>query len=817
VANAGQRRFLIQFIVDADDAVQNSTRLSKALNGVGAKMNVAAANLKGAVPAVNQVSKGLGKGTTKLKATTKATGGLAEQLTTTNKRAMTSTRRFLELIRLSTGLGFAFRGLARGNPVAALLGLSAAMVRVERLFFRGKKKADELTGAQAKLGKGAKKHGLIYNHTLKPLKKWAKGLGMVKSLNTKILAPMKAFRLGMSKQGSAVMAFRGMLGGRLHGKGVISGALQKNIGMLKKFNAAGARVGKGFRAMGAPASKVLGVFGRLLFPLSGLFIKVALIAAVLLPLIAIFSGLMSALKPVIAIFKLIASVLSVFGKVVFLPLTLMFTELLMVVAELLQPIMELTESLMPVAMIFGKLLVEPIKLLGKLLIPFAKELFNAMGGMDGLASVLVDVAGFMRELSGVMSETVIIVFDTLRDMMPEIVMFMKASLKIIGLVIKGFAYLFLLSIKLFGYWVKYIGGPVYKVMYWTLGKALEFVLDLFADIQSGIESIVYWSIIVGKALWKGIVWPFEKIAEVAKSVWNWLFGSSLFHIAEGISQILSPMSLLTSAFGGIQKIIELVSIGFDALKSVGVAAWEGIKSVWSGAKGVFSKAWGWITGAKEKAAAPKTLTVTQQAMRDNLRGLDETRKAGEEYRKKIAGKIAAGLPLTDMERMAASNAKMLPILSHQNSELAKAQAGTAAGLPLTVTQKAMRDNLRGLGELRAAGAEYRKSVAAKQSAGIHLTPMEKMAAHNATIADPTLASRSLQARHAPAPSPEPGARPVPHTSAAAASAAVPIKITVPVTVQLDGFVLARAVAEYLTEIGRDRFQNEPQTPMRGVI
>jgi TP901 family phage tail tape measure protein len=42
------------------------------------------------------------------------------------------------------------------------------------------------------------------------------------------------------------------------------------------------------------------------------------------------------------------------------------------------------------------------------------------------------------------------------------------------------------------------------------------------------------------------------------------------------------------------------------------------------------------------------------------------------------------------------------------------------------------------------------------------------------------------------------------------------RITVPVTVELDGMILARVVAEHLVELGNERSFNEPNFPMRGI-
>jgi TP901 family phage tail tape measure protein len=44
----------------------------------------------------------------------------------------------------------------------------------------------------------------------------------------------------------------------------------------------------------------------------------------------------------------------------------------------------------------------------------------------------------------------------------------------------------------------------------------------------------------------------------------------------------------------------------------------------------------------------------------------------------------------------------------------------------------------------------------------------------------------------------------------------PTEITIPVTVELDGFILARVIAKHIVEIGRERYMNEPLNPLRGI-
>jgi hypothetical protein len=50
----------------------------------------------------------------------------------------------------------------------------------------------------------------------------------------------------------------------------------------------------------------------------------------------------------------------------------------------------------------------------------------------------------------------------------------------------------------------------------------------------------------------------------------------------------------------------------------------------------------------------------------------------------------------------------------------------------------------------------------------------------------------------------------------ASAPAGPTEISIPVTVELDGFILARVIAKHIVEIGRERYMNEPLNPLRGV-
>jgi phage-related protein len=786
VADPGSRRFLIQFIVDAEDAVQNSARLSGALAGVGTQMGQASAQIQAAQPAVTGMTKGLQGATTTIQQTQTSTTQFSKGLGKVNKAGMSTTRRLFEMIRLGTGLGAVFRGLARGSPLQVIMGLGMAMLRIERLFGRGKKQMQGVVQAQQKMTKTSKvsRFGLI-GMALGAVR-WAKGLKMVRALSLKNLPAMKAFSLGMSKQTTAGKQFAGMLGGRVRGAGSVKAADAMKAS-LTRFNKAGKIAGKGVGVLGKGVGKA-GKLMKFFTPALGTFLKFILPLGLALGAIVVVAMILKdVLKPIIGIFKMVFKVFGSLISVIALPLVMMFEQLFMVVAELLEPVMQLTEALMPVAMIFGQVLMEPIKLLGKLLIPFVHQLFEMMGGMEGLVPILEQVGVFLAELANVMTEVIVVVFDSLREMMPEIVMGMKGFFKLLGFVIKVLALFFLGVVKLWTGWLKFT-MPIRKFIFGIIlkgfalvGQFLDWLIEKFVSLVESIHPVV-------SAIWDGIVGGFNAIVDAAKSVWKWLFGSGLFGIPEAANLAMIPLKAIGVIIDGIASIAggvkDAVSAAFTGMVSVASSAWEGIKSVWSGAKGFFSGVWGWITGDEAKAGASgvKKLSVTQQVARDNMKGLVELKKAGEEYRS------------------------------------AQQSATNATGLPLTVTQQAMRDNMRGLGELKKAGEEYRASVAAKQAAGISLTPMERMAAHRSSISDSSVGGRAYQSvQTAPAQNAEPGARSTPHTSSqAAAGGSTPIKITVPVTVQLDGFVLARAVSEYLIDIKRERYQNDPLSPMRGV-
>lgn len=781
----GSRRFLIQFIVDAEDAVQNSARLSGALSGVGAQMGQATAQIQAAQPAVAGMNKGLQGATASVQQNQTSTTTYTKSLRGMNKAGMSTTRRMFEMIRLGTGLGMVFRGLARGSPLQAIMGIGMAMIRVERLFGKGKKQVNGVVQAQQKMTKTSKasRFGLI-GMALGAVR-WAKGLRMVRALSLKNLPAMKAFSLGMSKQVTAGKKFSGMLGGRVRGAGSVKAADAMKVS-LTRFNKAGKIAGKGVGILGKGVGKA-GKLMKFFTPALGTFLKFILPLGLALGAIVVVAMILKdVLKPIISIFKMIFKVFGALISVVALPLVLMFEQLFMVIAELLEPVMQLTEALMPVALMFGQVLMEPIKLLGKLLIPFVHQLFAMMGGMEGLVPILEQVGVFLAELANVMTEAIVIVFDSLREMMPEIVMGMKGFFKILGFVIKVLALFFLGVVKLWTTWLKFT-MPIRKFIFGIIlkgfaliGQFLDWISAKFVDLVAAIAPVV-------SAIWDGIVGGFNAIVNAAKAVWKWLFGSGLFGIPEAANIAMIPLKAIGAILNGIATIAggvkDAVSAAFDGMKSVAASAWEGIKSIWSGAKGFFSGVWGWITGdSKGGKAGAGVLTQTQQVARDNMKGALEMRKAGEEYR------------------------------------AAQANATKLTGMPISVTRQVARENMKGLSELQKAGEEYRNAVAAKQAAGIQLTPMERLSANNlatANFSGDALPSRSLQ--KAPAQNAEPGARPTPHTGSQGSSeASTPVRIVVPVTVQLDGFVLARSVSEYLTEISRERYQNDPLSPMRGV-
>jgi len=53
-------------------------------------------------------------------------------------------------------------------------------------------------------------------------------------------------------------------------------------------------------------------------------------------------------------------------------------------------------------------------------------------------------------------------------------------------------------------------------------------------------------------------------------------------------------------------------------------------------------------------------------------------------------------------------------------------------------------------------------------------------------------------------------------ASAPATGAKTMKVSIPVTLNLDGFILARVLSEHMIELSGDRFMNEPLSPMRGI-
>lgn len=705
----GSRRFLIQFIVDADDAVQNSTRLSGALSGVGAQMGQAAAKVQAAQPAVAGMNTSLQQTTTTVKSTQLATGQFSKGLGRMNKQGMSTVRRGFEMIRLFTGLGMVFRGLARGSPLQALMGIGMAMIRVERLFGRGKKQMQGVTHAQQKITKVSKMSLLTEKLRIKAQGLWNKGLLATKNFTNKNFPGMKAFALGMSKQTTAAQQFAGMLGARVK-KAPTAEAADKMKASLTRFNKAGKIAQKGIGLFG----KTVGVGAKALkffVPGLGMMLKFILpLSLAIGGIVVLFLILKDVLKPIIGIIKMIASVFGVLIKVVALPLVMMFEQLYLVIAELMEPVMDLINALMPVAIMFGTVLMEPIKLLGKLLIPFMKDLFSMMGGMDALTDILVDVGVFMRELSDTLKEVVVVIFDELRSMMPEIVAGMKAFFKILLFVVKVLAVFTLGAIKLWLAWLRFT-MPVRKFIFGIILKGFELISNFLTWLKEKFIALIEPVSKLATLIWDKLVSAFKSVRDSVKEVWDWLYGSGLFGIPEAAK-------VAQASLGGLSK-----SIG--------------------NMTGSTDKVWGELYGS-------------------GLFGIDVAADAaGDSIRIVHTALLLLISPLMIIASLfGAIGGFTVPAIS--------APGAMVAGAKTT---------LAGPGEIRS-------------------------------VSSPAVA---------PAQNAEPGARTVPHTSAQSSSASsAPIKITVPVTVQLDGFVLARAVSEYLIDIKRDRYQNEPLGPMRGV-
>jgi hypothetical protein len=95
---------------------------------------------------------------------------------------------------------------------------------------------------------------------------------------------------------------------------------------------------------------------------------------------------------------------------------------------------------------------------------------------------------------------------------------------------------------------------------WIAYEAITYVIENFAFLYDKVVA-------VGEALYGWIVAPFKAIADGAKAVWSWLFGSGLFGIPEAALVASASLLLMTNPLFSILQLAGLINTQFDKMPS----------------------------------------------------------------------------------------------------------------------------------------------------------------------------------------------------------------------------------------------------------
>ena len=661
---ADGRQFLIKFLADAEPAIKECRRLSEELNKTGGATRDASDAASSHIPALEgtgAAAKEASKAYSELSSNSLSMSG--------NFRGVNDSfgglaRGGLEVARSLFGVSMIFRAIQQKSPLRALVGLALVFVRLDRIlriFGVKSKKASALQKLQNKLSKfGTKgikdaikekrKEIKLLDMTIKKESVMIGGKRVILSFEGQAALESKRRQqdqLKSLKNQKRVMEFEeswtkkslGWLKEKMGAEKLLQ-SVQKKGGSLKKWGMK--KLGliqskegimpkkspKGpLEKMGPSLFKMGKGFMGILRTIGPMLAKFAIFAVVLGPILILLQALSPLIDAVSMIFEIFSSVLEMIVQVAVMPFIIMFTEVAKVVMELMQPIIALTASLMPLMVVLGQYLIKPIRMFADLIKPFLMSLVNAGGGVSAFGSVISGISDFFITFSDVLGEVVVVLMETLKEMMPDIIQYIKIMGKVmfaVGLVIIGlikittwFFPLIQLGLKitikiwnaLFGV-INYVVGALK-----LLGAVVSFVYHLFTDwsklkddlgamgdalgmMWSGIKAILTPITI----LWDVLIWILDTIIKIKDS----LFGSSFLHIAEGVKQVSGPLDWLLSTFKWVGEIAGFIAsplkalwgIGkavFSGIASVATMAWDGIKSAasaaWSGVKSVASTAW----------------------------------------------------------------------------------------------------------------------------------------------------------------------------------------------------------------------------------
>jgi len=287
------------------------------------------------------------------------------------------------------------------------------------------------------------------------------------------------------------------------------------------------------------------------------------------------------------------------------------------------------------------------KIVGMILAPIAKAigpladiLINLMGEVGPSFGVMGEILG---ELSAFVGEVIAMfaggilkdAFGLLREIMMAIWDIVKPLLPVLKFMFKSFQVLFapfrvgiqLLSgvftilragIKV----IMFLLAPIIALFEWLGDEVLDPIIEAvdWIGIKMGV-----WSAYIDEVMepLEGIEGLWTDIWDAIKSIWDLLFGSSMLHIKEGVSEVSPSLKILSNLWEALLKPLEMITdmltkfwdmlgqipekLGGLANQVAGTAerAWNKVselgRKAWDGLKNVAVSVWGTIKDTAKAA------------------------------------------------------------------------------------------------------------------------------------------------------------------------------------------------------------------------
>lgn len=779
MANGG-RKFLIEFMVEADQAVKASDELSNSLKGVSGQVGTAAESITETQATVAKASSTIGDSAASVNdgvagvagnvnilsqsmtsilnqsgALEQASGGASHGVGDLGEGFSHASKKGLLFFKTLLGVEHIFSAIEKRSPLRALMGLAILFVKLDHLVGGHKKKWHALTDAQQLAIDKSRAMGTVSGMAAKALKDQAAQLLASSAMatdsakaedlrNQAMMATTKAQEL--EKQ-----ALGGVVGSRLANAAALgqTAAGHKKLNIVAKL---GNRLDKmGFKTLGQSIkSSKIARAGSLKDFLLGK--KSNKLAKSQLKTTGALSGGMAGLaenagaasKGVAGAEGAAAGGGGLAALVVALPLVLAALPAIAFAA------MALAKALRPLGRIFGLMFDVFERFIEIIALPLQKPLEaleeiveDVFDVFDDLATALEPV---LEEFGEIMSGPIADVGKMFVDMLKDV---LGAS--------DGFS-AFTVPLKELAEQIKPLAAemkPLLENVFIAMKPVLQDLTKNMAQFFTILMEVFVEMVKVLPTFLEMLPEMLQMIAELGKIV---------LMIFKALLPMIGPLAKylvlwLGGAFKAVSFIIQGVGKAITWLGELGEKLGIWFEGFWNDLK----------TGAE-------SLFSPFKALGEMLSGIGDIAQKVKTY---FFGSGLWGIPEA-----------MVPVMADLKS---------FNGLLTDIGKNAegVKGSIGGLGEIGQPGVNSPVRVLSEAPGSSPSTPLHTSVVDSpASSADPAVTAQ--------------------RRADVGSSRATPVQITVPITVELDGMTLAKVVGEYLGSIRRDRFMDEPMGPLRGV-